>query len=310
MSSIRARAQAYLAMRRRLGFKLTTFGQRLMSFVDWLEAHELTRLTTQAALAWATDTPRSRDEVHWSRRLMVVRVFARHLAVLDPATEIPPADILAHHYRRVTPHLFTPQQTTALMTAADTLTPSWLALTWRTLIGLLAVTGMRTGEACRLDRGDVDLAEAILTIRDSKFGKSRQVPIHPSTTAALREYARLRERSGPMAKTAGFFVSTRGTRLDEHNLSKIFTRLVQTANIPAEAGGRRPWLHDFRHSLATATLLDWYQQGIDVQARIPLLSTYLGHADPKSTYWYLTGTPQLLALAAARLDHALVGQHE
>jgi len=308
MNTIRHHAEAYLAMRRGLGFKLTTFGQRLMSFVDYLERHDLPRLSTQAAVEWATSTPRSRDEVHWSRRLMVVRIFARHLAVLEPATEIPPADILAHHYRRVTPHLYTPEQIAALMAAADQLNPPLLAANWRTLIGLLAVTGLRTGEACRLNRDDVDLGQGILTVRDSKFGKSRQVPIHPTTVTALRSYERIRDRLCPASTTSGFLASTRGTRLDEHNLSKIFTRLVEAARIPVTPGRRRPRLHDLRHSFATATLLDWYQQGVDVQARIPLLSTYLGHVDPKSTYWYLTGTPQLLALAAARLDHSLAGR--
>jgi integrase/recombinase XerD len=308
MTTIRGHAEAYLAMRRGLGFKLTTFGQRLMSFVDHLERHDLSRLSTQAAVAWATSTPRSHDEVHWSRRLMVVRVFARHLAVLDPATEIPPADILPHHYRRVTPHLYTPEQIAALMTAAGRLNPPLLAANWRTLIGLLAVTGLRTGEACRLDHDDVDLSQGLLTVRDSKFGKSRQVPIHPTTITALRDYARIRNRHCPAPTTAGFLASTRGTRLDEHNLSKTFTRLVETVSIPVTPGCRRPRLHDLRHSFATTSLLDWYHQGVDVQARIPLLSTYLGHVDPKSTYWYLTGTPQLLALAAARLDHALTGQ--
>jgi integrase/recombinase XerD len=308
VTTVRDHAEAYLAMRRGLGFKLTTFGSRLMSFVGYLERHDLPHLSTQAALAWATTTLRSCDEVHWSRRLMVVRVFARHLAVLDPATEIPPADILPHHYRRVTPHLYTPEQIAALMAAADALTPRLLAVNWRTVIGLLAVTGLRTGELCRLDRTDVDLGQGILTIRDSKFGKSRQVPIHATTIDALGGYARTRDRLCPQPKTSGFFVSTRGTRLDEHNLSKIFHRLRDTANIPVPPGRRRPRLHDLRHSFATAALLGWYEQGVDVQARIPLLSTYLGHVDPKSTYWYLTGTPQLLALAAARLDHALAGQ--
>jgi integrase/recombinase XerD len=308
VTTIRDHAEAYLAMRRKLGFKLTTFGQRLMSFIGYLERHDLPHVSTQAAVAWATSTPRSQDEVHWSRRLMVVRVFARHLAVLDPATEIPPADILPHHYRRVTPHLYAPEQITALMAAADTLTPPLLAANWRTLIGVLAVTGLRIGEACRLDRDDVDLDQQILTVRDSKFGKSRQVPIDATTVTALRDYARLRDRLCPQPKTAGFFASTRGTRLDKHNLGKIFTRLVQAADIPLAPGHRRPRLHDFRHTFATATLLDWYAQGVDVQARIPLLSTYLGHIDPKSTYWYLTGTPQLLTLTAARLDHALAGR--
>jgi integrase/recombinase XerD len=308
MSTIRGHAEAYLALRRGLGFKLTTFGQRLLSFVDYLERHDLSQLSTQAAVAWATSTPRSHDEVHWSRRLMVVRIFARHLAVLDAATEIPPADILPHHYRRVTPHLYAPEQIAALMTAADQLNPPLLAANWRTLIGLLAVTGLRTGEACRLDRDDVDLGQGILTVRNSKFGKSRQVPIHPTTVTALNTYERIRDRLCPAPTTSGFLASTRGTRLDEHNLSKIFARLVGAARIPGTPGCRRPRLHDLRHSFATATLLDWYRQGVDVQARIPLLSTYLGHVDPKSTYWYLTGTPQLLTLAAARLDHALAGQ--
>jgi Site-specific recombinase XerD len=308
VTTIREHAEAYLAMRRQLGFKLTTFGQRLLSFVGWLETNDMPYLTTDAAVAWATSTPRSHDEVHHSRRLMVVRVFARHLAMLDPANEVPPADILAHHYRRVTPHLFTPEQITRLLAAADGLTPPLLAANWRTLIGLLVVTGLRVGEACRLDRDDVDLHEGILTIRDSKFDKSRQVPIDATTMVALRGYARIRDRYCPQPATPGFFASTRGTRLDEHNLSKIFARLVAAADIPLTPGCRRARLADFRHTFATTTLLDWYQQGVNVQARIPWLSTYLGHVDPKSTFWYLTGTPQLLALAAARLDHTLAGR--
>src|SRR3954453_3584753 len=144
-------------MRRGLGFELTSFGQKLLSFVAYLEAHDLEVITVDAALAWATATPRSRDEVRWSRRLMVDRTFARHLAVLDPRTQVPPPDLLPHHYRRVTPYLFSDAEIARLMDAADNLRPGLRALTWRTLIGLLAVTGLRVGEACGLDRSDVDL---------------------------------------------------------------------------------------------------------------------------------------------------------
>jgi integrase/recombinase XerD len=172
---------------------------------------------------------------------------------------------------------------------------------------LLAVTGLRTGEACRLDRADVDLETGVLTVTDSKFGKSRQVPLHASTVDALGGYAQARQRLCPNASTPAFLVSTRGTRLDAHNLSHTFAGLVQAAGIGVGSGQRRPRLHDLRHSFATATLLDWYRDGADVQARLPLLSTWLGHADPKSTYWYLTGSPELLALAAARLEHAFGG---
>jgi integrase len=304
MSAIRQHAEAYLAMRRTLGFKLTTFGPRLLSFVGYLERRGASVITTDAALAWATATPQSTDQVHWSRRLMVVRSFARHLQVLDPATEVPPNDILPHHYRRITPHLYTPGEIAALLDAAAALRPPLRALTWRTLLCLLAVTGLRTGEACRLDRADVDLDDGVLTVRDSKFGKSRQVPVHASTVAGLRAYSQARDRLCATTSTPAFLVSIRGTRLDQHNIPHTFAGLVDAAGIGVPSGQRRPRLHDLRHSFATATLLDWYRDGVDVQARLPELTTYLGHADPKSTYWYLTGSPELLALAAARLDHA------
>ena len=302
MTTLRQHAEQYLAMRRALGFKLTTFGENLFSFVGYLEQHDVPVITTTAAVAWATGTKHSTDQVYWSRRLMVVRIFARHLSVLDPATEVPPADILPHHYRRITPHLYTPDELAALLAAADRLRPALRAATYRTFISLLAVTGLRTGEACHLDQADVDLVDGVLTVRDSKFGKSRQVPIHASTVAALRDYDRRRDEWCPEPDTPAFFVSTCRTRLDERNIPRTFARLVNAAGLTVASGQRRPRLHDLRHSFATATLLDWYRNGADVQARLPQLSTYLGHADPKSTYWYLTGTPQLLALAAARLE--------
>jgi integrase len=171
--------------------------------------------------------------------------------------------------------------------------------------GLLAVTGLRTGEACRLDDADIEPDDTpALAVRDSKFGKHRQVPIHPSTAAALRDYQRARDRALPAAATSALLVTTRGTRLDA-NISHTFAALVQSAGITVPAGQRPPRLADFRHSFATATLLDWYRDGADVHARIPRLSTYLAHVDPKSTYWYLTGTPELLTVAAARIEHAL-----
>lgn len=310
MTTIREHAEQYLTMRRALGFKLTTFGGRLFGFVTYLEAHQQDVITAEVALAWATDTPRSTDGVTWSRRLMIARIFARHMAVLDPATEIPPGDVLPHHYRRVTPHLYTDAELAALLSAADDLLPPLRALTWRTLLGLLAVTGLRTGEACRLDDADVELDDTlVLAVRDSKFGKNRQVPIHPSTAAALRDYQRARDRALPAASTPALLVTTRGTRLDA-NISHTFAALVKSAGITVPAGQRPPRLADFRHSFATATLLDWYRDGADVHARIPRLSTYLGHVDPKSTYWYLTGTPELLTLAAARIEHAFGASHD
>lgn len=305
MSTLRAAAEDYLAMRRSLGFKLTTQGRHLMRFIGYCEARGAEHVTTGLALAWATQTARgSSDEVYWSRRLMVVRIFARHLAVLDPATEVPSEDILPHHYRRIAPYLYSPGEITALMVAAGRLAPPLRAATWQTLIGLLAVTGMRKSEACHLDRDQVDLRAGTLTIADSKFGKSRQVFLHPTAVAALRGYQRRRDRWCPAPAAPSFFVSIRGTRLDEHNLTPTFAALLDSAEIAAPPGRRRPRIHDLRHAFTVASLLDFYRDGGDVQARLPLLSTWLGHVDPKSTYWYLQAVPELLTMAAGRLEQA------
>jgi integrase/recombinase XerD len=303
VSALGARAGEYLAMRRALGFKLTTQGRHLMSFVRFCEERSADHVTADLAVEWATRSMRgSGNEVYQARRLDVVRIFARHLQALDPATEVPPDDVLSRRYLRIQPYLYSPAEITALMTAADALAPALRAATWRALIGLLAVTGMRKGEACHLSRGDVDLEAATIVIRDSKFGKSRLVFLHPTAVAALRSYERARDRAFPGPDTATFFINSCGRPLDGHNLPHVFAPLAAAAGIQAPPGQRAPRLHDLRHVFAVATLLDWYRDGGDVQARLPLLSTWLGHVDPKSTYWYLQAIPELLALAAGRLE--------
>jgi integrase len=297
-------------MRRALGFKLTGWGRRLMSFVAYLDARGQAVITTESAVAWAIATPASSDRVHQARRLDVVRIFARHVKTFEPATEIPPADVLPHRYRRITPYLYSPQEITGLLLAAGRLAPPLRAATWQTVLGLLAVTGMRVSEACRLDVGDFDLDHGVLTVRDSKFGKSRDLPLHPTATATLRGYALVRERLAPAPVVPAFFVSTRGTRLDASNMPTTFARLLDTAGIAPVPRRRRQRIHDLRHSFTVTTVLEWYRTGADVQARLPLLATYLGHVDPKSSYWYLTASPELLALAAARLETAFPPEDE
>jgi integrase/recombinase XerD len=304
MSALRVRAEEYLAMRRALGFKLTTQGRHLMSFVRFCEDRSADHVTADLAVEWATRTSRgSGNEVYQARRLDVVRIFARHLQALDPATEVPPDDVLSRRYLRIQPYLYSPAEIAALMNAAGALRPALRAATWRTLIGLLAVTGMRQGEACRLLRDDTGLEAGTLVIRDSKFGKSRLVFLHPTTVTALRSYERARDRAFPEPDAATFFVNSRGRPLNGHNLPHTFAPLAAAAGIQVPPGQRAPRLHDLRHAFTVATLLDWYRDGGDVQARLPLLSTWLGHVDPKSTYWYLQAVPELLALAAGRLEH-------
>jgi integrase/recombinase XerD len=281
MSGLRAAAGDYLAMRRALGFRLTEQGRLLMSFVGFCEERGAGRVTADLAVEWATRG--SGSEAHQARRLGVVRIFARHLQPLDPATEIPPGDVLAYRCPRVAPYLYSPAEITAIMDAAGGLAPALRAATWRTLTGLLAVTGMRQGEACRLLRADAGLDAGTLVIRDSKFGKSRLVFLHPSAAAALRAYDRARDRAFPEPQAATFFVNTRGRPLDGHNIARTFAVLAAAAGIRVPAGQRGPRLHDIRHSFAVATMLDWYRDGGNVQARLPLLSAWLGHADPKST---------------------------
>ncbi len=246
MSGLRARAEEYLAMRRALGFKLDSWGPRLMSFIGFCETRGATTVTTDLAVEWATSTP-SDHEAYQARRLDVARIFARHLQPLDPATEVPPGDVLDRRQCRVPPYLYSPQEVTALMAAARTLQPAFRAVTWRTLIGLLAVTGMRQGEACRLRMEDVDLNEETIVIEDSKFGKSRMVFLHPTAAAALRAYSRARDEEFPGQEASTFLVNSRGRPLDSRNTPKTFAELVAAAGIQAPPGQRAPRLHDLRH---------------------------------------------------------------
>ena len=285
MTAIREAIGDYLAVRRALGYKLEDHGWLLAGFASFLEAAGAATVTTRLALDWATLPQDALPSWH-AARLRVVRGFARHLQALDPAAEVPPAGLLAGRNRRAVPYLYSDAEVAALMAATGCLRPALHAATHKTLIGLLSASGMRLGEAIRLDRADLDAGEGILTIRDSKFAKSRQIPLHPSTLAALTGYGQLRDQHFPQPKTSALLVSTAGTRLISQGIHYVFARLVRQAGLQPRSPECRPRLHDFRHCLAVNTLLAWYRQGMDVQARLPVLSTMLGHSSPASTYWY------------------------
>lgn len=302
MSRLREALDDYLTVRRALGFKLKLAGWVLGTFVAYAEGVGAETITTDLAVAWAT-LPARRSLVWWNYRLGAVRGFAKYLQLLDPGTEVPPADLLRVPRPRAVPYCYSEADIARLMEAAGALVPAFRGATYQTLIGLLATTGMRPGEAIRLGCEDIDWSSALLTIRFTKFGKSREIPVHTSTVAALQRYDHERGRSCSQPHASpSFFVSIRGTRLLGPNVDRTFHALVHQARLGPRSPRCRPRLHDLRHTFAIHTLLGWYREGLDVQAMLPRLSTYLGHVNPANTYWYLSAEPALLALAARRLQ--------
>ena len=300
MSSLQQAADEYLTIRRALGFKLADHGRWLNDLIDHLERAGESTITTCLALDWAMQSPSCAVRV---KRMSAARGFARYLQTIDPACEVPPTGLLPTRIGRISPYLYSEAEIASLLAATATLRPPLRVLTYRTMIGLLAVSGIRIGEVLKLDRGDVDLADGIVTVRDGKFGASRELPLHPSTVTALGRYARARDQRWPRPSSPAFFLSATGTQLIHTNVWSTFQELLLEAGIAAPPGRRRPRIHDLRHVFAVSTLIGWYRDGADVPACMPRLTTYLGHATPASTYWYLQAAPELLALAASRLEH-------
>jgi integrase/recombinase XerD len=303
MSPLRAELDRYLTIRRALGFKLARAELLLADFCRYLDAIGADTITTENAFAWAS-LPRTEAPDGWGQRLSVVRAFARHLHAIDPANEVPPTGLLPARSHRAVPYLYSATDIAALMVAARQLRSPLRAATFETLVGLLAVSGLRIGEALRLDRDDVDLDGGVLRIRQTKFNKSRGVPLHPSTLDALGAYAGCRDELCPRPRDPAFFVSAAGTRVLYCNFHLGWLDLVRRAGLKPRSQRCRPRPHDLRHAFAVRTLLGWYRDGIDVAANMPLLSTFLGHVHPANTYWYLSAAPELLSLVAVRLDAA------
>jgi len=289
----------YLRARRALGFKLQREGEVLPQFVAFLKASGASTITVDLAVAWA-GLPQGVLPISLAHRLGAVRGFARYLATIDPATEVPPCGVWPSTTPRRVPYLYSGSDVRSLLQAARALKPPLRAASHEALFGLLAASGMRVGEAIGLSRGDVDLAEGVVTINEAKFNRSRLVPLHPTTTAALGAYAAHRDRLCPRPRAGTFFVSSVGTALIKGGLDKTFVKLTTTIGL--RSGDVAPRIHDLRHSFAVKTLIDWHRCGVDVGARMAVLSTYMGHVCPASTYWYLSAAPELMELAARRLE--------
>jgi integrase len=300
MTGLEARIDEYLALRRAVGFKLARHERLLGDFARFSGERGDNRVTVESALAWAS-LPSNVSLVWIAERLSVVRGFARWLVALDPATEVPPAGLVPGGPRRKTPFIYSEADISALLGAARREPHPLRAATLETFIALLAVTGMRASEAMALDTTDIDWLHCLITVRSTKFNKTRLVPVHATTRDALHAYIVVRDQLRRHQGSLALFIWSSESRLGHSVIQPAFRRLLAEANITPK-GSLRPRIHGLRHSFAVRTLLDWYSEGVDVAPRLPLLSTYLGHTDPAATYWYLTGTPELLGLAAARLE--------
>ena len=273
MSSVREVLGDYLRIRRQLGFGLVRAGAELEDFVGFLERADAERITTGLALKWATQ-PIDASPYYWRLRLGMVRGFARYLATIDPESEVPPEDLLRSTYTRVAPYVYREREIVALMSAAGALRPALRGASYRTVIGLMASTGIRIGEALGLDRRDVDLRDGALHVRAAKQRKQREVPLHPTTTDALRAYARERDRYASAPETAAFFASHQRRRIDPKAFNKNFKRLIGEVGLEGCGQRARPRPHDLTHTFAVRTVLNWYRDGVDVQRELPRLSTY------------------------------------
>lgn len=305
MSTMQIHVQEYLRLRRALGFKLVWPGHLLPQFVTWLEGTGSATITVDAAISWARSSTKGQP-ITLSHRLGAVRGFARYLITIDPATEIPPAGLFGKQ-RRITPYIYSPEEIGRLVGAARGLRPPLRAATHEALFGLLGVSGMRVGEALRLVREDVDLVDGVIRVRHAKFDRDWLVPVHASTTEALLAYAAQRDRLCPQPRTDAFFVSSIGGPLRYHSVRSAFATLLTSAGFPTATSGH-PRIHDLRHSMVVNTVIGWQRDGLAVGSRLPVLSTYLGHVNPASTYWYYSAVPELLQLAAAGLGRRLGDQ--
>jgi integrase/recombinase XerD len=306
MSTLRQAAEQYLQLRRDLGYKLRETGRRLEDFVAFAEREGASHVTTDLALRWAQQ-PAGVQPAAWASRLRIVRRFALWLSAADRRTEVPPAGLLPGRYVRRRPYIYSDAEIRDLVRAAGQLASAagLKGRTYATLFGLLAVTGMRVSEVVALDREDVDLDEGILRIRRTKFGKSRLVAVHDSTRQVLAEYARERDRIVRRPAAPAFFLSEGGDRVTACAARFNFAKVSREVGLRAPTAGRHgrgPRLHDMRHRFAVCTLLRWYRAGLDVEREIPKLATYLGHVHVNETYWYLEAVPELLELAARRLE--------
>jgi len=307
MNPLRQAVQDYLDLRRSLGFKLREESTALPNFVAFMEQHRASYVTQALALAWARQ-PTNVQPDRWAQRMSWLRGFARYRSATDPRTEIPAPGLLPFRPKRARPYLYSADEIRSLLQAALQMPHHYesgalLPWTYHCLFGLLSVTGIRLGEARNLELQDVDLTDAILTIRGAKLGKTRLIPLHPSTCKVLADYITRREHHWAGRPVSSYlFVSSLGNRMDAGTIHRTFYSLSRQIGLRGASDSHGPRLHDMRHVFATNTLVRWYKSGDDPERRLPILSAYLGHSHVEDTQWYLNGSPELMREAMRRLE--------
>jgi integrase len=295
-------AGEYVALRRSLGFKLGSFGVVLSALATYFDARGWDVITIDRCTQWARDTARPVADATIAHRMRVARCFARHMAARDPSHQVPPTDICATPAVRRVPRVLTSDDISRLAAHARWLRDDLAAAVYPALIQLAWVSGARRGELLALDDCDIDHDARVAHITDAKFGKTRDLVLHPTTCQALEQYAGRRDQLAPARPCGALFVNTLGGRLGPDSVERTFKRLVAAAGLGTAPGGGPIHFHDVRHSFIVGTISRWHAENLDVQPLLPVLSTFVGHRDPASSYWYLTGTPELLGRVKDRLE--------
>lgn len=302
--------QRYLQERRRLGFALKSPGTELMRFARFADARgHQGPLTIDLQLDWAREHVARTGPVTAARRLEIVRPFAAHYRQFEPTTEVPPPFILGHGHRRLAPHIYTDEEIAGLLEACARMLPQdglrpW---TYKTLFGLIAATGLRVSEALKLQIADLDLPGATLTVRETKFHKSRCLPLHASVVQALCDYLSVRQRLVGHADDTSVFITAAGSALSRSGVHHVFVRLRDQLGWRARGGHARPRIHDLRHTMVVRRVQRWHEDGVSIDHAMFWLCTYMGHAKVSDTYWYLTGTPELMELIGTRFERFVLG---
>lgn len=309
MTSLRKHANDYINLRRKLGFKLIEAERLINNFITFIENENSSFITIKSAFNWAKK-PKNILRSCWGTRLSVIRKFSCYVKTIDLRNEIPPFGLLNYKHQRSKPYIYSDDEILKLLKASLLLKSNQniRAHTYYTIFGLLAVTGLRISELTSILISDVDFIEGRLIIRKTKNRKSRIIPIHKSTLQVLRRYLYFRNKIEAKNKSSNFFISEEGTNITNFTVRNTFIKLSRKISLRKSTDSFGPRLHDFRHTFAVRTIIQWYKEDADVEVQMPILSTYLGHVKPSDTYWYLSLVPELVALAGKRFEKYYMGR--